>query len=118
MHKLIFLATISVSKRALFLVWYEEYDASKKFSAVESYVYDIIDRIKYNDDQRIEISKRVKNFTSKISMKWRESHRARMLFEKNNKVWLDGEILLVDPIPSSGRPEISFSDCQEKQKSI
>ena len=54
---------MSVSKRALFLVWYEEHDASKNCSAVESYVYDVIDKSKYNDDQLIDITNRLKNVT-------------------------------------------------------
>lgn len=36
--------------------------------------------------------------------------------EKNNDAWLDGNILMVKPTPNFGRPDISFTDCQEKKE--
>lgn len=118
--KYIFLASLSVSKRVLFSVWLMENDASNKFVAVQTYVYNnIIDRNMYNDSDCAKITEKIKNFTKKLASKWQENHRIRKNFEVRNKEWLDDELILVDLRSNAGRrsrPELTFTESQEKTK--
>lgn len=114
---LFFLVKMSVSRRELFLVWHAEADPSKRNLAVDAYVFaNVIDRANYNNDKCIQISTQIKTFSSKLATRWRKSHYNNDQFEKKNKMWLDGELVLVDLISNAGRPIMNFSDCQESAK--
>lgn len=114
---IIFLVKMSVSRRELFLVWHAEADPSKRNLAVDAYVFaDVINRANYNNDKCIQISTQIKTFSSKLATRWRKSHYNNDQFEKKNKMWLDGELVLVDLISNAGRPIMNFSDCQESAK--
>ena len=88
---------MSVIKRELFLVWRMEVDTSKKKLAVENYIFaHVIDKTNHDNDECDQISKRIRNFTSKLASKWRESNYDMSKFDKNNTVWLDSELILTD----------------------
>lgn len=114
-----FLGPMSVIKRELFLVWYNEKIPLRKVSAVEGYVFSkLLDKNLYEDYELKEVYIKLSNFISHLADRWKKSHRILRKFEETHKQWLDGSLILIDPTTKAGRPEKRFVDCSQKTKQM
>lgn len=114
-----FVGTMSVSKRELFLIWYNEAVPSKKFLAVENHIFsNIIDKNNHNEEQCREMGRKLRIFIVKLVEKWKDCNRRLPYFEKRNKEWLEGDLELIAPTTSAqvGRPVKEFSACSVKSQ--
>lgn len=102
------------SKTGTFLVWHEEAIPTKKFLTMENFVFGtVLKNLKYTQEEQYEISKKLRNFTSKLVEKWKNCRRNKVFFENKNQEWLDTPLVLIERSSSEiiGRPQKDISEC-------
>lgn len=106
-----------VPKRTLFLIWKNEINPTKKFLAVETHVFaNLIDKTKYSKEECSEIHRKLRSFVKMLVEKWKNCCRNLHVFEKQNKDWLDSDLILVETTSSTnvGRKPKEFTECTPK----
>lgn len=117
---------MSIPRIELFKVWSETKPLIEKNSAVLSYVLEKLQLNGDGDDLNfLNVKKLVKDFTSKLSDKWKNCHRMLKTFLSRHQHWLDENIVftvitvedtLKHPSVKLGRPCKDFSEVGSQSK--